>query len=103
MKSANRKQSGFTLVELLIVIAIIAILLALVFPSLSGASARGRQMTCLNNLRSIGQVALYFSQRRPNGRFPTANGHNPTVWWANDTSLTDIRNIMDELRLPPSI
>lgn len=103
MKYSRHQRRGFTLVELLIVIAIIAVLLALIFPSLSGASARGRQMTCLNNLRNIGQIALYFSQRQTNGRFPSANGHNPTVWWSKETSLKDIQNIMEELHLPPSI
>ncbi len=100
---APNEHRGFTLVELLVVIAIIAILIALVFPAIGNAMMRARRLQCLNNLRSIGQVALHYSQRRPDGRFPTANGHNPTAWWSDETDIADIRAIMEELKLPPSI
>jgi prepilin-type N-terminal cleavage/methylation domain-containing protein len=47
------KKLAFSLMELLLVIAIIAILAALLFPSLSRAKAKVRRTTCLNNLRQI--------------------------------------------------
>lgn len=47
-------SKGFTLVELLMVVAIIALLAALLLPSLRSAKEKGRAAACVNNLRQIG-------------------------------------------------
>ncbi|BAM02880.1 hypothetical protein PSMK_07210 [Phycisphaera mikurensis NBRC 102666] len=58
---ASPAPRGFTLVELLVVISIIALLVGILLPTLGAARGAGRGVACLANARSIGQAALMFA------------------------------------------
>lgn len=74
---AKRWKRAFTLIELLIVIAIISILSAILFPVFGKARSSARRTACLSNVKQIGTaIGMYTSDY--DGAFP--NNGDPYLW-----------------------
>lgn len=82
MISLKRKESGFTIVELLIVIVVIGILAALVVTTFSGIQRKARNTERETDVKAIhGQLEAYFAQEN---RYPTLDEINqvaPNTNW----------------------
>ena len=61
-RDMNRHR-GFTLAELMVVIAVIALLVAILMPALSGIGANARRILCINNLNKINQATQTSASR----------------------------------------
>ena len=80
------RKKAFTLIEMLVVIAIIAILASLLLPGLARAKGKSQQTSCLSNLHQIGLgFSMYLDDSRD--RFPdrrdlkTSLGYMPWTTW----------------------
>ncbi|UCD28928.1 MAG: type II secretion system protein, partial [Planctomycetota bacterium] len=58
---SSRTKIGFTLIEVLVVVAIIALLMAIMIPSLAAAREKARRIVCLNNLSNMPKAVLIFA------------------------------------------
>ena len=66
----KKKKAGFTLIELMIVIAIIAILAAILVPNFLKARAQGQLTACKSNCKNIATALEMYSSDN-GGRYPT--------------------------------
>src|SRR4051794_30478808 len=65
-----RVRRAFTLIELMMVVAIVGMLLALALPTLSQSREAARRVQCLSNVRQHGLAMLQVAMR--GGRFPAS-------------------------------
>lgn len=78
MKSRSCLKA-FSLIELLVVISIMAILAALLFPALGAARAKAVESDCQNNLRQLGGALYQYATTENSAIFPTSTNRGPTL------------------------
>lgn len=73
---SRSKGRGFTLVELLVVIGIIALLIAILLPALQKAKAQAQQVACLNNLKQLANANILYSNEFKGWYTPVRYGYS---------------------------
>src|SRR6266853_1872549 len=92
---SQSQQAAFTSVELLTSVAVVAVLVALLFPTVARSRAKAKEAVCTSNLKQIySGLHLYLSDN--GGRFPAGflwSGRVAKVW--NSKELICWRDVRD--------
>lgn len=93
MISLKRKQSGFTIIELLIVIIVIGILATLVITTFSGIQRNARNRAREADINALhSQIEYYYGQ---NNKYPTLAQLNDAAWRAANLKGLDAEALLD--------
>jgi len=89
MKNRTSRRSGFTLVEIMIVVAIIGLLAAIAIPNFVRARTQSQKNACINNLRQIDGATQQWALENKVGASATVAFSNISVYLKNSVICPD--------------
>lgn len=102
MTQTRKQPDGFTLVELLVVIGIIAVLIGILLPALGRAKAQAQRSQCLSNLRQLATAAQNYMANNK-GAFPFHSGYNdPATSWDDVVVASPLNGVTNNSALHPN-
>ncbi len=100
MTISRQKIQGFTLLELLTVVAIIAVLCSILIPALHGVRFSAQQASCASNMRQIGSALLLYAAANDN-KLPETS-HTAAFGQSWIYTLSEYLGDCDEVRICPA-
>jgi prepilin-type N-terminal cleavage/methylation domain-containing protein/prepilin-type processing-associated H-X9-DG protein len=96
-KSSRLQRQGFSLLELLVVISILALLMSLILPAVASARQTARRVQCLNSVRNLGIGLINFSSQSPKSQLPAYGTwgdyrSDSTHQWVNNANPAQLKN-----------
>ncbi len=86
VRTNERKLSGFTVIELMVVIGVIGILLSLALPAMRSARDAGRRVVCVANLKGLGATMQMYTQTH-HGRYPFSPNDEDLAYESDGTTF----------------
>lgn len=95
MKTAQKNNKGFTIIELVVVMAVILVLAALVFRTYASIQERSRNTTRQNDLKALQEkIEAFYSN---NGYFPNLSDLNSPSWRTKNMPTLNSSTLLDPL------
>jgi prepilin-type N-terminal cleavage/methylation domain-containing protein/prepilin-type processing-associated H-X9-DG protein len=89
------RGKGFTLVELLLVLAVLGLVFGLALPAISGGLRKAREARCASNLKQLGVAWMRFATDH--------DGRLPSTGWKNNTANSPYPGILEYVGLPSTL
>jgi type II secretory pathway pseudopilin PulG len=86
IKTSARRPAAFTLVEVLVIISVVALLSALLFPAFAAPKSNSKVFHCVNNLRQTTKAFILYAADNNDRIVPYANGGG---FWSMPGTLSD--------------